>query len=110
MSKWYIKNNFMINLDACGRIEIEQKFDGYDIIFFNLDLKYVGYNTISFTTENEANDCFNEIKTLLSKKDKYSILSNEINELREMIKYLPVVGSVYVEAKEEFEANSKINF
>jgi hypothetical protein len=30
-----------------------------------------------------------------------------VNELREMIKHLPVVGSVYVEAKDEFEANSK---
>jgi hypothetical protein len=124
MSKWYIKDDTMINLDRYSKITIKQTIGKYRtwyyVIFYEVndnhefehksDIKYESSENmcLSYRTEKEAKDCFNEVKKILSKNDELSKLRDEVNELREMIKHLPVVGSVYVEAKEEFEANSKI--
>jgi hypothetical protein len=124
MSKWYIKDDTMINLDRYSKITIKKKINKYrmwyDVIFYEVnnndehehesDIKANKNIYLSYRTEKEAKDCFNEVKKILSKNDELSKLKDEVNELREMIKHLPVVGSVYMEAKEEFEANSKIDF
>jgi hypothetical protein len=117
MSNWYIRGDFIVNLDRCTKIKLNACNCGYSITFYKaFDDFSNDYNRLLFETKNDAKDCLNEIKQILykSKKDKYSKLKHkfsklkeEMNELREMIKHLPVVGSVYVEAKDEFEASSK---
>jgi hypothetical protein len=124
-SKWFKTSNSLINLDKCARIIIHKNNDNiWKIVFYDhntTDPKIDGEgrydNAIEYTSEDAALKDFNKIVEIVTNKDELtklkdtiSKLNDEISELRKMIIHLPVVGNVYVEAKEEFEANSKINF
>jgi hypothetical protein len=125
MSKWFKYEDQLINLDKCAHIFINKNNDNiWRISFYdrnNKDPKIDGEgrydNATEYTSEDAALEDFNKIVEIVTNKDELtklkdmiSKLNDEISELRKMIIHLPVVGSVYVEAKEEFEANSKINF
>jgi hypothetical protein len=122
-SKWFKTVNSLINLDKCAHIIIHKNNNNiWKITFYDhntTDPKIDGEsrydNVIEYLSEDSALKDFNKIVEIVTNKDDMtklkdmiSKLNDEISELRKMIIHLPVVGSVYVEAKEEFESNSKI--
>jgi hypothetical protein len=119
MSKWFSYENNLVNLDKCARVVCaRQKITFYD--HNNLDPTIDGDqyhdHCIDYLTEDEALLNFSKIVELATNKDELTKLketiskqNDEIAELRNMIIHLPVVGNVFIEAKDEFEATLKID-
>jgi hypothetical protein len=109
-SKWYRNGNYLINLDKCVHILMNKNSEKISEIGF-YDNNNNKHGDIQYSIEDStlALEDFNKIIEIVTNKDELTKLKDEIAELRKMIIHLPVVGSVYVEAKEEFEANSKID-
>jgi hypothetical protein len=123
MSKWFRYENTLVNLDKCARVVYARQKQNWRIAFYdhnNLDPTTDGdqYHDhyIDYLTEDEALLNFNKIVELVTNKDELTKLketiskqNDEIAELRKMIIHLPVVGNVFIEAKDEFEATLKID-
>ena len=105
MNRWYRYMGTMVNLDSCSFICSE--YDNcFQIEFYNS--QGVMFHSFGFSTKEHLMETYEEIQSILMGKPfNISELTQEIKELREAIMYLPVIGSEYQKAEEEFEGNRK---
>lgn len=122
MVKWYKYGDAMINLDKYIRIELNIDVDKYNNtksykIKLISELDDDDTDEVFYFRDNKdvAEKCYKEIEEILLSNQKtvntlekqIRQLKSDMEELRQMVIHLPIVGSVYKDAKADYE--DKIN-